>query len=135
VAAAAVPRCVDLGDRVGTGPLTAAGARAEWLRRVTSLGFLQVPAPWAPAPAPSERMRTRPDGLAWIDQDAATLLVGAMGHLRAFPSDLLGTLSRVAAGAPVGLKGLIEGATRDGADPAQARALTDWLLAARVLEP
>jgi hypothetical protein len=78
-----VPDSLDLGWRVGTGPLGAAARRTQWLARATALGFLQVPARRAirpPSPLAHVRLAA-PGALAWVVEDGA-LLVGASGHVR-----------------------------------------------------
>lgn len=125
-----VPRQLDLRDRIGDGELTATGVRAEWLRRVTSLGYLQTP-PVAAArrPPAASLVAARPGAIAWIDEDPAMVLVGAMGHLRRWPQEVVGVLEPLAAGGRHELRSLLARA----AAPATADELVTWLIRAGAL--
>lgn len=137
-AARAVPAQLELGDRVGRGGLGPGGARAEWLRRATALGFLQVP-PLSSASLPADGLlRLRPGALAWIDEDetasqAGELLVGAAGHLRRWPRELAAALDELSAA--TGTVALAAWLARGGSATGQAqrRALAEWLWRADAL--
>ena len=142
-----VPAQLDLGDRIGRGGMGVGGARAQWLRRATALGFLQTPAlsdaalpaaagPALPAAGPT--VRVLPGALAWIDEHedgSGALLVGAAGHVRKWPRELIDALGQL--GQPQAEQALpLTAWIAQASDPASTnlrRELAGWLVRAGAL--
>jgi Cupin superfamily protein len=130
-----VPAQLDLGDRVGRGGMGAGGARAQWLRRATALGFLQTPAlseAKLPAAATGSVL---PGALAWIDEHedgTGELLVGAAGHVRRWPRVLTDALEQLQREPSLPLAPWIAQASGSG-NASLRRELADWLTRAGAL--